>query len=72
MSHAARHRSPAPVHSDLAPPTRTWVVVDRPTGVSAGEERVTFMTTNHLTRLDPALIRPGRADVLEKIDDASR
>ena len=36
-------------------------------GVSAGEERVTFMTTNHLTRLDPALIRPGRADVLEKV-----
>mmetsp|Transcript_25277 Transcript_25277/g.32886 ORF Transcript_25277/g.32886 Transcript_25277/m.32886 type:complete len:470 (-) Transcript_25277:187-1596(-) len=40
-------------------------------GVSAGEERVVFMTTNHITRLDPALIRPGRADVLKMIDDAS-
>ena len=26
-------------------------------GVAATEGRVTFMTTNHLNRLDPALIR---------------
>ena len=32
-------------------------------GVAAGEGgRLTFMTTNHLSDLDPALIRPGRAD----------
>ncbi|MFC4424948.1 BCS1 and AAA domain-containing protein [Deinococcus navajonensis] len=31
-------------------------------GVAAGEGRVTFMTTNDLAGLDPALIRPGRAD----------
>ncbi|KAF8921114.1 BCS1 N terminal-domain-containing protein [Mucidula mucida] len=30
-------------------------------GVTSGEERILFMTTNHIERLDPALIRPGRA-----------
>lgn len=28
------------------------------------------MTTNHFSRLDPALIRPGRVDVQELLDDA--
>lgn len=32
-------------------------------GVGAQEGRLVFMTTNHVERLDPALIRPGRADV---------
>jgi mitochondrial chaperone BCS1 len=32
-------------------------------GVASAEGRIIFMTTNHLDRLDPALIRPGRADV---------
>jgi chaperone BCS1 len=40
-------------------------------GVASSEERIVFMTTNHLERLDPALIRPGRVDVLELIGDAS-
>ncbi|KAF8077829.1 BCS1 N terminal-domain-containing protein [Lyophyllum atratum] len=40
-------------------------------GVASGEERIIFMTTNHVERLDPALIRPGRVDVSELIDDAS-
>lgn len=39
-------------------------------GVASGEERIIFMTTNHLERLDHALIRPGRVDLLEPIDDA--
>lgn len=29
------------------------------------------MTTNHLSRLDPALIRPGRVDLKELISDAT-
>jgi chaperone BCS1 len=32
-------------------------------GVAATEGRLLFMTTNHKAKLDPALIRPGRADV---------
>ena len=40
-------------------------------GVAAGEERILFMTTNHLDRLDPALIRPGRVDVTHNIGAAS-
>lgn len=32
-------------------------------GVAAGEGRIFWMTTNHPEKLDPALIRPGRADV---------
>jgi mitochondrial chaperone BCS1 len=40
-------------------------------GVASGEERIIFMTTNHLERLDPALIRPGRVDLTELIDDAT-
>jgi chaperone BCS1 len=31
--------------------------------VASPEGRLVVMTTNHLDRLDPALIRPGRADV---------
>lgn len=29
------------------------------------------MTTNHISRLDPALIRPGRVDLKELIQDAT-
>jgi hypothetical protein len=32
-------------------------------GVAASEARLLFMTTNHIEKLDPALIRPGRIDV---------
>lgn len=32
-------------------------------GAASREGWVVFMTTNHLNRLDPALIRPGRTDV---------
>ncbi|KAL7421456.1 Complex III assembly protein translocase and chaperone [Cryptotrichosporon argae] len=39
-------------------------------GVASSEERIIFMTTNHAGRLDPALIRPGRVDMQELLDDA--
>ncbi|KAJ3507933.1 hypothetical protein NLJ89_g6029 [Agrocybe chaxingu] len=40
-------------------------------GVASGEERIIFMTTNHVEKLDPALIRPGRVDLMALIDDAT-
>ena len=40
-------------------------------GVASGEERIIFLTTNHIEKLDPALIRPGRVDLACLIDDAS-
>lgn len=41
-------------------------------GVAAGEERVAFLTTNHIDRLDAALIRPGRVDMIERIGEATK
>lgn len=40
-------------------------------GVAASEDRLVFMTTNHIERLDPALIRPGRVDYCQLIGDAT-
>ncbi|PKC62006.1 hypothetical protein RhiirA1_435040 [Rhizophagus irregularis] len=40
-------------------------------GVASSEERIIFMTTNHVELLDKALIRPGRIDVKELLGDAS-
>jgi chaperone BCS1 len=39
--------------------------------VRSQEGQVLFMTTNHKERLDPALLRPGRADVHVRLDLAS-
>ena len=40
-------------------------------GVASSEERLVFMTTNYIDRLDRALIRPGRVDVVQLLGDAS-
>jgi chaperone BCS1 len=40
-------------------------------GIGAGEGRILVMTTNHKERLDPALIRTGRADYHQYIGNAS-
>lgn len=37
-------------------------------GVSAGDGRILFATTNHIERIDSALIRPGRFDRRELVD----
>ena len=41
-------------------------------GVASAEERVIFMTTNHIERLDEALIRPGRVDMTVRLGEASQ
>lgn len=40
-------------------------------GVRSQEGQILFMTTNHKEKLDPALLRPGRADVHVKLNHAS-
>ena len=40
-------------------------------GVSSSEGRVLIMTTNHMEKLDAALIRPGRVDMKVKFDLAN-
>lgn len=40
-------------------------------GVASAEERIVFMTTNHLERMDEALVRPGRIDMMIHLGNAS-
>ncbi|KAH0543465.1 hypothetical protein FGG08_002230 [Glutinoglossum americanum] len=41
-------------------------------GVASAEERIVFLTTNHVHRLDPALVRPGRVDMSVHLGYATR
>ena len=41
-------------------------------GVASAEERLLFLTTNHVERLDNALVRPGRIDMTVRIGEATR
>lgn len=40
-------------------------------GVASAEERIIFLTTNHVERLDEALVRPGRVDMTVRIGPAT-
>lgn len=41
-------------------------------GVTSAEERILFLTTNHVERLDSALVRPGRIDMMVRLGQATR
>ncbi|KAL9087420.1 MAG: hypothetical protein Q9159_003632 [Coniocarpon cinnabarinum] len=41
-------------------------------GVASAEERVVFLTTNHVERLDAALVRPGRVDMTVRLGEATQ
>ncbi|RMZ77913.1 hypothetical protein DV738_g4123, partial [Chaetothyriales sp. CBS 135597] len=41
-------------------------------GVASAEERILFLTTNHVDRLDEALVRPGRVDMAIHLGNATR
>ena len=41
-------------------------------GVGSAEERIIFLTTNHVERLDSALVRPGRIDMTVRLGEATR
>lgn len=38
-------------------------------GLTATEDRILLATTNHIEKLDPALVRPGRFELILKIDN---
>ncbi|EON65329.1 hypothetical protein W97_04567 [Coniosporium apollinis CBS 100218] len=40
-------------------------------GVASAEERIIFLTTNHVERLDAALVRPGRIDMTVRLGEAT-
>jgi len=40
-------------------------------GVASAEERIIFLTTNYVERLDEALIRPGRVDMTVRLGEAT-
>lgn len=40
-------------------------------GVASADERVIFLTTNHVERLDEALVRPGRVDMTVRLGEAT-
>lgn len=41
-------------------------------GVGSAEERILFLTTNYVERMDAALVRPGRVDMTVRLGDATR
>ena len=41
-------------------------------GVASAEERILFLTTNHIERLDGALVRPGRVDMTVRLGEVTR
>lgn len=41
-------------------------------GVASAEERIIFLTTNHVDRLDEALVRPGRVDMTVRLGEVTR
>jgi len=41
-------------------------------GVASAEERIIFLTTNFVDRLDSALVRPGRVDMTVCLGEATR
>jgi len=40
-------------------------------GVASADERIIFLTTNHIDRLDEALVRPGRVDMTVRLGEAT-
>ena len=73
---ATAERAPEPplVHGQMAPPPPPPApkvtlsgLLNALDGVAASEDRILFMTTNHVERLDQALIRKARIDIRHEI-----
>eukprot|EP00633_Aureoumbra_lagunensis_P005998 CAMPEP_0197315624 /NCGR_PEP_ID=MMETSP0891-20130614/39148_1 /TAXON_ID=44058 ORGANISM="Aureoumbra lagunensis, Strain CCMP1510" /NCGR_SAMPLE_ID=MMETSP0891 /ASSEMBLY_ACC=CAM_ASM_000534 /LENGTH=474 /DNA_ID=CAMNT_0042804697 /DNA_START=37 /DNA_END=1458 /DNA_ORIENTATION=+ len=66
-----RQRYNTPQNSTLRSSLTLSGLLNALDGAAAAEGRLLFMTTNFLERLDEALLRPGRVDVVHKLDDAT-
>jgi chaperone BCS1 len=55
--------SSSPNAHDPKPPLNLSDILNTFDGLLAPSGRIMIMTTNHLEKLDPALVRPGRADL---------
>ena len=64
-------RSQFQVHSNYNTSITFSGLLNALDGVTSSEETITFMTTNHPEKLDPAIMRPGRVDFKIFIGDAT-
>lgn len=55
-------------HGDDRPGVSMGALLNSLDGVATPHGMITFMTTNHLDRLDPSVIRSGRMDLIEELN----
>ena len=65
-------RTDTDAHSYSGSPLTFSGLLNALDGIVSAEERMIFLTTNHIERLDSALIRPGRVDMTVRLGEVTR